>query len=106
MLSQPLVRTWRTVTTTTTTAAAAATVRTMASASVSSPFTNVVVRAVRKIYPEALADSSFDNTGLLLEAPHKGDRKPSVLLAIDLTKQVADEAIARKDSIIIAYRKI
>jgi len=28
----------------------------------------------------------------------------SVLLTVDLTKAVADEAIARNDSIIIAYR--
>lgn len=29
----------------------------------------------------------------------------SVLLTVDLTKAVADEAIERKDSIVIAYRK-
>ena len=29
----------------------------------------------------------------------------SVLLTIDLTKAVADEAIERKDSIIVAYRR-
>ncbi|RAL64714.1 hypothetical protein DID88_001745 [Monilinia fructigena] len=29
----------------------------------SSPFTQAVVTAVRKLYPEKLADSSFDNTG-------------------------------------------
>ena len=30
----------------------------------------------------------------------------SVLLTVDLTKAVADEAIARNDSIIIAYRML
>jgi len=30
----------------------------------------------------------------------------SVLLTVDLTKAVADEAIARNDSIIIAYRTL
>lgn len=29
----------------------------------------------------------------------------AVLLTVDLTKAVADEAIERKDSIVIAYRK-
>ncbi|KAK2626288.1 hypothetical protein QTJ16_004550 [Diplocarpon rosae] len=70
----------------------------------SSPFTKVVVAAIRQLYPEKLADSSFDNTGLLLEAPERpGHLNNSALLTIDLTKAVADEAIARKDSIIISY---
>ncbi|KFY23875.1 hypothetical protein V491_02376 [Pseudogymnoascus sp. VKM F-3775] len=78
----------------------------MSSAS-SSPFTQAVVSAVRKLYPEKLADSSFDNTGLLLEAPHRKDHlKNSVLLTVDLTKGVADEAIRRKDSVVIAYHPI
>jgi hypothetical protein len=43
---------------------------------------------------------------VLLEAPYRpGTVKNSVLLTIDLTKGVADEAIARKDSIIVTYRK-
>lgn len=77
----------------------------MASTKVS-PFTSTVVAAMRKLYPEKLADSSFDNTGLLLEAPYRPHLKNSVLLTVDLTKAVADEAIARKDSIIIAYHPI
>ena len=74
-------------------------------------------------YPEKLADSSFDNTGrkfesydvylflywlskVLLEAPHRPNHlKNSALLTIDLTSAVADEAIKRKDSIIVTYRK-
>jgi len=52
-----------------------------------SPFSSVVVDAVKKLqvdkpldgtfinsperYPESLADKSFDNTGLLLEAPYR-----------------------------------
>jgi putative NIF3 family GTP cyclohydrolase 1 type 2 len=61
---------------------------------------------MKKLYPESLADKSFDNTGLLLEAPfHPARRqKNSVLLTIDLTKAVADEAIKRKDSVVVAYR--
>ncbi|KAJ5482912.1 hypothetical protein N7539_006358 [Penicillium diatomitis] len=84
----------------------------MASSSASttscSPFTQAVVGAMRKLYPEELADKSFDNTGLLLEAPFEPTRrqKNSVLLAIDLTTAVADEAIKRQDSAIVAYHPI
>ncbi|KAL4780242.1 GTP cyclohydrolase 1 type 2/Nif3 [Aspergillus varians] len=74
----------------------------------SSPFTRAVVSSMRKLYPESLADKSFDNTGLLLEAPfhHARRQRNSVLLTIDLTKAVADEAIARRDSIVVAYHPI
>ncbi|PYH46833.1 Nif3-like dinuclear metal center hexameric protein [Aspergillus saccharolyticus JOP 1030-1] len=74
----------------------------------SSPFTQAVVSSMRKLYPESLADKSWDNTGLLLEAPFNATRrqKNSVLLTIDLTKAVADEAIARRDSIVVAYHPI
>lgn len=71
-----------------------------------SPFTKVVVSAMRTLYPEKLADSSFDNTGLLLEAPYRPGLKNSVLLTVDLTKAVADEAIENRDSIVIAYHPI
>ncbi|KAK2802820.1 hypothetical protein FQN50_007226 [Emmonsiellopsis sp. PD_5] len=73
-----------------------------------SPFSRAVVNSMQKLYPESLADKSFDNTGLLLEAPFDFTRrqKNSVLLTIDLTKAVADEAIERGDSIIIAYHPI
>ncbi|KAG9243976.1 NIF3 NGG1 interactin-like proteing factor 3-like 1 [Calycina marina] len=71
-----------------------------------SPFTSAVVGAIRRLYPESLADKSFDNTGLLLEAPHRPGIRNSVLLTIDLTKAVADEAILRKDSTIITYHPI
>ncbi|PNS14365.1 Protein NIF3 [Sphaceloma murrayae] len=78
----------------------------MASPTSSSPFSRAVVNAMRKLYPESLADKSFDNTGLLLEAPFDPIRRQmnSALLTIDLTKAVADEAIERNDSIIVAYR--
>ncbi|KAF2487101.1 NGG1p interacting factor 3 [Neohortaea acidophila] len=74
----------------------------------SAPYTRAVVSAMRKLYPEALADKSFDNTGLLLEAPFDPRRRQrnSVLLTIDLTKAVANEAIARQDSIVVAYHPI
>ncbi|KAH7390604.1 NGG1p interacting factor 3 [Pyrenochaeta sp. MPI-SDFR-AT-0127] len=78
------------------------------SANTSAPFSRAVVRAMRKLYPQALADNSWDNTGLLLEAPFVASRRQTntVLLTIDLTKAVADEAIALNSSIIIAYHPI
>ncbi|CAK1367331.1 unnamed protein product [Cercospora beticola] len=80
----------------------------MAQSTMASPYSRAVVNAMRKLYPEALADKSFDNTGLLLESPFDPIRRQmnSVLLTVDLTKAVADEAIERQDSIIIAYHPI
>lgn len=61
---------------------------------------------MRKLYPESLADKSFDNTGLLLEAPCTPSLNDSVLLTIDLTNGVADEAIQAKHSVVVSYRKL
>lgn len=87
---------------------AARTIRRMSSMvqSQSSPFSKAVISALRKIYPESLADKSFDNTGVMLEAPHNPEKKlrNSVLLTIDLTKAVAEEAIQKKCGVIVAYR--
>ncbi|CEA17189.1 unnamed protein product [Blumeria hordei] len=70
-------------------------------------FTQVAVAALRKLYPEQLADSSFDNTGLLVEAPDRPkNRQKLVLLTTDLTSAVADEAINRRSSLIVAYHPI
>ncbi|MCJ1391970.1 hypothetical protein MMC18_008483 [Xylographa bjoerkii] len=73
-----------------------------------SPFTRAVVNSMRKLYPEALADKSFDNTGLLLEAPFDPIRRQmnSVLLTVDLTKAVADEAIENNHCVVVAYHPI
>ena len=64
-----------------------------ASRAMASPFSEAVVSSMRALYPECLADKSFDNTGLLLEAPFYSQRRNlnSVLLTIDLTKAVAEE---------------
>ncbi|OCL11517.1 NGG1p interacting factor 3 [Glonium stellatum] len=80
----------------------------MSSRTSTAPFSRAVVSAMRKLYPEALADSSWDNTGLLLEAPFDPIRRQmnSVLLTVDLTKAVVDEAIERNDSIVVAYHPI
>lgn len=64
---------------------------------------------MRHLYPEPLADKSFDNTGLLLEAPIAPSLKRkanSVLLTIDLTRVVAEEAIEENHSVVIAYHPI
>lgn len=70
------------------------------------------MRCRRSSYPLALADKSWDNTGLLLESPHRSDlaagrpRKHIVLLTIDLTRSVVDEAIALRSSVIVTYHPI
>jgi len=48
----------------------------------------------------------IDSMAVLLEAPFDPLRRQmnSVLLTVDLTKAVADEAIERNDSIVVAYR--
>ncbi|KAK5093264.1 hypothetical protein LTR24_004383 [Lithohypha guttulata] len=74
-----------------------------------SPFTRNMVASMRHLYPESLADKSFDNTGLLLEAPipsHLPRKSNSVLLTIDLTSAVADEAIEENHSAVVAYHPI
>jgi hypothetical protein len=50
--------------------------------------------------------TSTDLASVLLEAPFDPLRRQmnSVLLTVDLTKAVVDEAIARQDSIVVAYR--
>jgi dinuclear metal center YbgI/SA1388 family protein len=100
----------------------------MSSTTTIAPFSSAVVRAMKRLYalpfpfplrkytnaneehryPKELADNSWDNTGLLLESPFVPSRRLSntVLLTIDLTKAVADEAISRRSSIIIAYHPI
>ncbi|MCJ1445744.1 MAG: hypothetical protein MMC23_006249 [Stictis urceolatum] len=78
------------------------------SSTTASPFTRAVVSSMRKLYPEALADKSFDNTGLLLEAPSTPSQHQSnlALLTIDLTRAVCTEAIEKKASCVIAYHPI
>jgi dinuclear metal center YbgI/SA1388 family protein len=74
-----------------------------------SPFTTAVVSSMRRLYPEALADKTFDNTGLLLEAPFISSRprnRNSVLLTVDLTRAVAEEAIENNHSVVVAYHPI
>ncbi|KIW50557.1 YbgI/family dinuclear metal center protein [Exophiala xenobiotica] len=74
-----------------------------------SPFTTAVVSSMRRLYPESLADKSFDNTGFLVQAPFLSSRprnRNSVLLTVDLTRAVADEAIENNYSIVVSYHPI
>lgn len=67
----------------------------------------MLIFTVQKRYPIALADSSWDNTGLLVDACQDVSNVESadarVLLAVDLTQDVAAEAIAHKADIVVAY---
>ncbi len=66
---------------------------------------------IRPRYPEELADRAWDNVGLLQEnidlSSNPGSRPaaPTVLLTNDLTVWVAEEAIRKKVSVIVSYRK-
>ncbi|KAL9932560.1 hypothetical protein V8E36_008677 [Tilletia maclaganii] len=55
-----------------------------------------VMRAMHVIAPLHLADRSWDNVGLLLEAP-KPRNSRGVFLAIDLTQDVASELLSEKN---------
>ncbi|CCF46633.1 hypothetical protein CH063_00625 [Colletotrichum higginsianum] len=70
-------------------------------------FTALVVDAMRKHYPEELADRRWDNVGLLLgniETPEtRKPKNPVVLLTNDLTYAVAEEAVQKSASVIVSY---
>ncbi|KAI0050594.1 NGG1p interacting factor 3 [Auriscalpium vulgare] len=62
-----------------------------------------VARAMERIAPLGLAEK-WDNVGLLLEAPHQPQRDAhSILLTVDLTTNVVEEALALPASVIISY---
>ncbi|KAL7266509.1 hypothetical protein RUND412_010945 [Rhizina undulata] len=69
-----------------------------------------VEKSVQKLYPIAFVDNSWDNTGLILEAPYNADmkvpRKPIVLLTIDLTRSVVEEPIKLRSPVIVTYHPI
>ncbi|KAL2143475.1 hypothetical protein VTI28DRAFT_10396 [Corynascus sepedonium] len=71
----------------------------------SPPFTQLVVKAMRSLYPEELADRAWDNVGLLQENinPPSGCLPSRVLLTNDLTLRVAEEAINKQASVIVSY---
>jgi putative NIF3 family GTP cyclohydrolase 1 type 2 len=51
--------------------------------------------AMNKIAPLSLAETSWDNVGILLQAPSPQFNKgKKIMLAIDLTSDVVDEVLA------------
>lgn len=91
---------------------------TMASGLRSPAFTQAVVRAMRELYPEELADRRWDNVGLLLGNIDSASPSPlaaplaaettktgTVLLTIDLTLAVVEEALRKHASVIVTYRR-
>ncbi|PWN50438.1 NGG1p interacting factor 3 [Violaceomyces palustris] len=59
------------------------------------------MKAMHKIAPLALADSSWDNVGLLLESPIQ-PKSNGIFLAIDLTTPVCEEILSKKGRISVA----
>ncbi|EMR08429.1 YbgI/family dinuclear metal center protein [Pneumocystis murina B123] len=74
----------------------------------SSSWLATLIRSIERLYPRSLSDLSWDNTGLLLESPVKNPDRKRVLLAIDLTTAVAEEALTMYPPVgaIIAYHPI
>ncbi|RDA87050.1 hypothetical protein CP532_3225 [Ophiocordyceps camponoti-leonardi (nom. inval.)] len=71
-----------------------------------SGFTQLVVESMRKLYPEELADRSWDNVGLLLgneDVDSNPPSSPKVMITNDLTFQVAVDAIRQDVSVIVSY---
>lgn len=65
-----------------------------------------VIGSITKFYPAELADKAWDNTGLLIDCSTEQDSKistPKVLLTVDLTQDVTQEAIDQDCNVIIAY---
>lgn len=64
-----------------------------------------IVDVITKLYPASYADGSWDNTGLLIDcsAATTNVTKPKVLLTVDLTTSVAQEAIDKNCNFILAY---
>jgi dinuclear metal center YbgI/SA1388 family protein len=63
-----------------------------------------VIQTLEKIAPLTLAEE-WDNVGLMIN-PLRARKVRNILLTIDLTETVADEAIALKTDLIIAYHPI
>lgn len=65
-----------------------------------------LIKAIEKIYPPALAEKEWDNTGLLIDCSNDELTKSQelrIVLTIDLTEAVCDEAITNRADCIIAY---
>lgn len=63
-----------------------------------------VIRTLEKLAPLSLADTSWDNVGLLVEPPYPRGSASRVFLTIDLTPPVLEEVLAdSKVGVIVAY---
>ncbi|TKY85943.1 hypothetical protein EX895_004768 [Sporisorium graminicola] len=64
------------------------------------------MEAMNRIAPLRLAETSFDNVGLLLQAPPStvpgSNEKQAIMLAIDLTTDVCDEILSSPDNVKVA----
>lgn len=72
------------------------------------PSVKQVLAALERLYPLGIADRLWDNVGLLVDASVgrlEADvgRKVRVLLTIDLTQLVCDEAVAARLDLVVAY---
>jgi len=63
-----------------------------------------VSKIMDRVAPLALAEK-WDNVGLLLEAPYQQQQRPSqnIMLTVDLTTRVVDEALSLPASVVVAY---
>ena len=69
------------------------------------PILASTMEAMHRIAPLPLAETSFDNVGLLLQAPSpptQTDAKQGIMLAIDLTTDVCEEILSSPDNIKVA----
>lgn len=63
-----------------------------------------VIHSMEKIAPLSLAETSWDNVGVLIEAPYPRENASKVFLTIDLTQEVLEEAISDQFvAVIVAY---
>lgn len=63
-----------------------------------------ILNPVQKLYPLHLADKSWDNTGLLVDASNTtGSDTCKILLTVDLTRSVAAEAVEKNAGLVVAY---
>ncbi|KAI7861599.1 GTP cyclohydrolase 1 type 2/Nif3 [Spinellus fusiger] len=67
-------------------------------------FLSKIVRCMRTIAPLELAETSWDNVGVLVEPPYPSTSFSKVFLTIDLTPQVLEEALSDpKVGTIVSY---